>query len=478
MDISNDMNLSIIQEQAELMLKSPDIVPAAKKDDNPPCNCKCNINQELLTSIESRIFTALNEQINKQLRDFFTTAGTFDKQLKGLVDSKIMDMMSNESSIQDTSILDKTLPKNDNEVDQRLNYLEKKFQEITPPKVDDLKSLKKGYEEHLEELRKSRENLEHQHGVYMQQCNDQHRKLTEAGDQAVAQNVNLQLNGIENPGTENETHSFPNTELSMKVKALERQVEQLAVQIDDQEQQTRKEIGVFENIPYEGNKRFPENPTRMVINFLKCHLDIHVQERDISICHRQTIMADRKRLGTAYIAPIYCKFLNRSLFYKILEREHWLRGQFNIFGEEFSIHENLTLNRRVLWSSVQEKLDHFQFKWVKNGCIYVREKPRSRIIKIVSDHVIDELTKATPKLTLDLAKTSPDQPRSKPNPRGREGKGSLPVSAVQNRRYANAVLTHTYPSASNAKNYTRFQRSEPVYRYKNFSFVNFRSPAF
>ena len=111
MDISNDMNLSIIQEQAELMLKSPDIVPAAKNDDNPPCNCKCNINQELLTSIESRIFTALNEQINKQLRDFFTTAGTFDKQLKGLVDSKIMDMMSNESSIQDTSILDKTAKK-------------------------------------------------------------------------------------------------------------------------------------------------------------------------------------------------------------------------------------------------------------------------------------------------------------------------------------------------------------------------------
>ena len=133
----------------------------------------------------------------------------------------------------------------------------------------------------------------------------------------------------------------------------------------------------------------------------------------------------------------------------------------------------------TLWNSVQEKLDHFQFKWVKNGCIFVREKPRSRVIKIISDHVIDELIKATPKLTPDLAQISPDQPRSKPTPKEREGKGILPVSALPNRHYANAVLSLAHPSsASNAKSYTRFQRSEPVYRYKNFSFVNFHSSAF
>ena len=166
--------------------------------------------------------------------------------------------------------------------------------------------------------------------------------------------------------------------LKLRVRSLETQNQQLSVQLDNVEQNSRQYILNFEKIVNHGTREQPERVTDLIISFLWVNLGINITNRDISICHRQDIPSERKRLGRKYIAPIYCKFLHRSLVHEILERKHFLRYTRNEFNEPYEIKQNLTPNRRLLWNSVQEKLEHFRFKWVKRGGIFV-----SKSIQIV-----------------------------------------------------------------------------------------------
>ena len=129
------MSLSIIREQAGLLLKSPEVEHTAKKKEGC-CNCKCSQIEEMASAMELRIFRALNENYNKHLRDFYSTDGDFDARLKGIVESKWANLLSNESSAQDASILDSTIQKSDTE--QRLTYLEQMIEKLTPSQSDNL----------------------------------------------------------------------------------------------------------------------------------------------------------------------------------------------------------------------------------------------------------------------------------------------------------------------------------------------------
>ena len=168
--------------------------------------------------------------------------------------------------------------------------------------------------------------------------------------------------------------------------------EQLTVQVDGIEQYNRQYIVNFEKIVQQGTRKKPEQTTNLIINFVRVHLGLNISNRDISICHRQDIPSERLRLGKKFIPPIYCKFLHRSLVHKILERKHLLKQTRNKFNEPYEIKQNLTLNRRLLWNSVEEKLSHFRFKWVKKGGdICVKEHMDSKTVKVVSERVLDEL---------------------------------------------------------------------------------------
>ena len=96
-------------------------------------------------------------------------------------------------------------------------------------------------------------------------------------------------------------------------------------------------------------------------------------------------------MGQNYIMPIYCKFLNRSVVHEILRRRHLLKNARNELNNPYIIRENLTFNRRLLWDSVQENLGHFRYKWVKRGKIYVRHHANSKVIKVLSERVLNDL---------------------------------------------------------------------------------------
>ena len=147
----------------------------------------------------------------------------------------------------------------------------------------------------------------------------------------------------------------------------------------------------FLGIPVQNNPAQKENTTQIIIDFLEYHLGITITKYDISISHRQPNNEDKKRYGSKYIPPIYCRFVNRSLVYEILSKKRLLQHARNSRGEKFYIRENLTLQRRLLWNRVDTELTSFQFKWVRNGTIFARKNRRSRAIKIMCDEDLDQM---------------------------------------------------------------------------------------
>ena len=138
-----------------------------------------------------------------------------------------------------------------------------------------------------------------------------------------------------------------------RLSTVEKMVEKCQTDIEDQNQRGRLGTIELHKIPHEGSRDCPEDPYAIAINFIKIHFDIHVDLMDISVCHRQVIPTDKQRLGKHYIAPIYCKFVNRSLATRIMKKKHLLNNVRNIFNEKMSIKENLTYERRILLETVE-----------------------------------------------------------------------------------------------------------------------------
>ena len=214
----------------------------------------------------------------------------------------------------------------------------------------------------------------------------------------------------------------------------------------------------FLKIPLEGNWYYPENTNRIIVNFLRIHLNLYITESDISISHRQSIPREKEKYGRNYIPPIYCKFLNRHLVHEIMRRRHRLDNTRNKFNQKYEIRENLTKEKRLLLASVESKLKDFRFKWVKNGKIFVRKNSGHKAIRIFSKDTLEELLKKphTPKEKLPA--TSKPTRSLKSN--------STELSSVKNPSYASA-----------ANSSSRVCSSEALFQFKNKSFVDYRSPS-
>ena len=268
--------------------------------------------------------------------------------------------------------------------------------------------------------------------------------------------------------------------LETRVNSLQELAEQFEIQLDSAEQYNRQYIVNFKKIVNRGTRNRPEDATKLIINFLRVRLGINITNRDISICHRQDIPSERRKLGRKFIAPIYCKFLHRSLVHEILSRKHLLKSTRNEWGEPYEISQNLTLNRRLLWDMVDEKLGHFQHKWVRRGGdIFVRKTRDSEATKIVSERVIDEL----------LAKHPPPKTPVPQVPTKDSSRRKLLPNNKSTNRYVDAV-TNVYNhdlSLRRNMNVAPFNRSyfpqrpvnsAPIFTFREKSFVNYRSSAF
>ena len=275
-------------------------------------------------------------------------------------------------------------------------------------------------------------------------------------------------------------NACPPTPLEPRVRCLETLSEQYSALLDEIDQYNRQYILEFLNIVNRGRRAYPERTTDVILQFLWKFLGMRISCRDISICHRQDNPSLRKKMGRNYIMPIYCKFLNRSVVHEILRRRHLLKNARNELNNPYIIRENLTFNRRLLWDSVQENLGHFRYKWVKRGKIYVRQHANSEVIKVLSERVLNDLTakKSLPGASLsgrqESTQTSlPQRTRRSPD---------LSNKGKYANRYASIVNSSNFPRRSDIHRQTSlpFQpyRSEPIFSFRNTSFVNYRSPAF
>ena len=293
------------------------------------------IDENDFTTMESRILEKLSKVFNDKIKEFF--AKEFDGKLESMVEWKLGDLL-NQSS-QNVSILDQTIHKNDQEA--RVLALEDRVNE----KSDRVESL-------LKELKAEKER----NCALVEENN---RLLAKTEDSCQAQKEKNIL--------------------------LEKKIDTCFVQLDNQQQYTRNDILELLGIPYPRSSQYPEDVMQVVKDFFQYYLNITVHTYDISVAHRQTNPEEKKRLGKNYIPPIYVKVVNRHLALHILKKRYLLRNCRNRYGDKFEIRENLTLTRRLLWASVQEKLNTYRFKWVKNGQIFVKKTHNSYPIKIASE---------------------------------------------------------------------------------------------
>ena len=130
-------------------------------------------------------------------------------------------------------------------------------------------------------------------------------------------------------------------------------------------------------------------------------------------------------MGKNYIAPIYCKFVHRKLANLVLQRRDWLHNVYNKFGTEYEVRENLTLQKKILFNSIDKKLEGYQ-KWIHNSkTIFVKKNSNSAPIKVNSSKTIDDIINSLPQAaekTLPSTVTeasNPPAPSQNENPQPR-----------------------------------------------------------
>ena len=64
-----------------------------------------------------------------------------------------------------------------------------------------------------------------------------------------------------------------------------------------------------------------------------------------------------------------------------------------ITGLNLYIKQNLTLRRRLIKERAEKELPSYQYKWVKNGNIFIRKDSYSKPIKIDDERVLNEIIK-------------------------------------------------------------------------------------
>ena len=180
---------------------------------------------------------------------------------------------------------------------------------------------------------------------------------------------------------EDKHSSIPKNNVTRQIESLQREASELKIKVDSIEQQGRKETLEIHGIPVEGSIK-QEDCYQVVLGFLAYHFNIRLQKLDISVCHRQTIPSEKKRLGRQYIPLIYCKFVNRFRARDIVKKYNQLKNPLNKFGKPFKVCENLSFERREIWESVLDNLESYPIKWVDNGKIFLKKANQAALYSL------------------------------------------------------------------------------------------------
>ena len=180
-----------------------------------------------------------------------------------------------------------------------------------------------------------------------------------------------------------------NNNLQKVVFKTEGRVDSCETELDNQNAHNRLNTVQLGGIPNQGTERHPEDCYEIVKHFCDYYLHLTVYRYDIDICHRQFNPAEKWKQGRKYIPSIYVKFTNRFMAREVLKRRNRLRGYRNKLGGKFTIEQNLSPKRRILWDSIEAKLPNCASKWIRNGSIYVKKDKKSRPIKVNSEQVLD-----------------------------------------------------------------------------------------
>lgn len=181
---------------------------------------------------------------------------------------------------------------------------------------------------------------------------------------------------------------------SADITGLKKRMEKLEEKVDDQEtKKLRQEINNLEqysrqqNMEIHGLPQHTDEKLLDKINLLADKLKIaRLSDADVEAVHRLPLRGDKD--ASERIAPVLVRFSSR------VTRDKWLSKKNELKDKQSKIflNENLTAqNKDLLWrmkSKAKEK--EYEFAWVKNGKLFVRRAPRSKIIRIAS---VDDLEK-------------------------------------------------------------------------------------
>ena len=323
------------------------------------------IDPKLISIIEKKVLKDLTLEFNKKIETFFKES--FDDKLEALVESKLNDIVNQSMS---QSHQPETSQEEDN-IKERLRVLED-LETGLVAKQAEIDLFLRTRSSEITDMKNEFTRFSTTINADLKQLSSSLHALQTNVDEELA--IKLDSERVTPPYED-------------RIRLLEVLYQQLFTSQDNQEQYTRREILEFLNIPIQ----YRENTTNLIIEFCEYYLGVYINKYDISTSHRMIIPEDKKKYGSEYIPPIYCKFVNRSVVHQIMQSKHLLKHARNNLNQKFFIRENLTLHRRLLKEKVDNELHSFQFKWVKNGNIFVRKNKWSKPVKIASEEELRNL---------------------------------------------------------------------------------------
>ena len=161
--------------------------------------------------------------------------------------------------------------------------------------------------------------------------------------------------------------------ISNENEALKRQVKTLQVQIEDQQQYSRRNCILIHGIP----ENESEDTDKLVMDVFTDRLGIILGIQDIDRSHRLgpsvRVLAPRTDQDTVKVRPIIVKFVS----YRV--RQLVMKSRRNLKGSKMSITEFLIKSRQSLLKEVQQKVG-LKNAWSADGKIFA--KRGDNIIKI------------------------------------------------------------------------------------------------
>lgn len=174
--------------------------------------------------------------------------------------------------------------------------------------------------------------------------------------------------------------------LKQEMARLSNSITQIKMEVDEQEQYTRRECLELKGIPVTA-----EENTDEIVSKIGSLIDVEINEEDISVSHRLQSKARNNRESTQQ--TLIVKFVSRrtrdALYRARSKLKNFTVGDIGLGRQGNSkiyIQESLTQTKRDLFQKCLQfkKEKKFRYIWSNYGTIFMRKDDHSRSIKISS----------------------------------------------------------------------------------------------